>query len=215
MVEKIADTRDRIIEPFLINAQFDGWSRKSLSAAAVETGYDESMGLRAFPGGMTDVADHFADWSDRRMLKELESLDLKSMKVRERIHTGVKVRLQLNAPYREAIRRLLSFMALPGNVPLALRLAWRTVSVIWYAAGDRSADWNHYSKRGLLASVYTSTILYWLADEADEEGDYPETWAFLERRIEDVLRTFSLPGRLKKAFGGLPKPFCSSHQPQT
>jgi len=215
MVENIADTRDRIIAPFLVNVTFDGWSKKSLSAAAIAAGYDESMGLRAFPGGMTEVADHFADWSDRRMLAELEALDLADMKVRERIHTGIKVRLQLNAPYRESIRRLLSFMALPGNAPLALRLAWRTASVIWYAAGDRSADWNHYSKRGLLASVYTSTILYWLADEADEQGDYPETWAFLDRRIENVLRAFSLPGRIKKAFGGLPKPFGASSQPQS
>ena len=207
VTEKKTEIRDRIIESFLVHVPFDGWSKTALAAGVRDAGYEPCMALRVFGGGMSEVADHFSDWSDRRMLMELEKLDADVMKVRERIHAGIKTRLHLNAPYREAIRRLASFLALPGNAPLAARLAWRTSSGIWYWAGDRSADWNHYSKRGLLASVYTSTILYWLADEADDNGDYPETWAFLDRRIEDVLRVFGLPKRLKKAFGGGPGMF--------
>jgi len=204
MAENKSEIRDRIVESFLCHVPFDGWSRTALAAGARDAGYDDGVVLRVFGGSMGDVADHFSDWSDRRMLAELEKLDVGTMKIRERIHAGVRTRLQLNAPYREAIRRLASFMVLPGNAPLASRLAWRTSSAIWYWAGDRSSDWNHYTKRGLLASVYTSTILYWLADEADDDGNYPQTWSFLNRRIEDVLRIFGLPNRLKKVFGGGP-----------
>jgi len=207
MTENRSETRDHIVEAFLRHVPFDGWSRTALRAGARDAGYDDSVVLRVFGGSMRDVADHFSDWSDRRMLLELEKLDVQSLKIRQRIHVGVKTRLQLNAPYREAIRRLASFLALPGNTPLATRLAWRTSSAIWYWAGDRSADWNHYTKRGLLASVYTSTILYWLADQVDDRGDYPQTWAFLERRIEDVLRIFGLPKRLKKTFAAGPGMF--------
>ena len=78
---------------------------------------------------------------------------------------------------------------------------------MWYAAGDHSTDWNHYSKRGLLVSVYFSTVLYWLSDEGDGSGDYPDTWAFLERRIDDVLKTFSLPRRLMERFRIFSNPF--------
>jgi ubiquinone biosynthesis protein COQ9 len=201
MTEDKTEIRDRIVEAFLANVPFDGWSNTALKAGGRDAGYDEGVVLRAFGGSMRDVAVHFSDWSDRRMLAELDKLDVADMKVRERIHAGIKTRLQLNAPYRESIRRLASFMALPGNAPLAARLAWRTSSVIWYWAGDRAANWNHYSKRGLLASVYTSTILYWLSDDGEDDGDYPETWAFLDRRIQDVLRVFGLPDRLKKIFG--------------
>ena len=80
---------------------------------------------------------------------------------------------------------------------------------MWYAAGDNSTNWNYYSKRGLLASVYTSTILYWMADEGDGKGDFPETWGFLDRRIEDVLRTFGMPRRLKEKFNGLLSPLAA------
>ena len=201
------DIRDCIIEAFLAHVPFDGWSRTSLLAGTIGAGYEPEMMHLAFPGGMMAVAEHFSDWSDRRMLAALEKTDCETLKIRERIHLGIKTRLALNAPYREAVRRLLSFMALPGNAPAAAQMAWKTSSVIWYWAGDRSADWNHYSKRGLLASVYTSSILYWLADVPDDNGDFPETWAFVERRIGDVLTIFGLPSRLKKAFSSRRKVF--------
>jgi ubiquinone biosynthesis protein COQ9 len=80
---------------------------------------------------------------------------------------------------------------------------------MWYEAGDRSADWNHYTKRSLLVSVYSTTLLYWMNDEGDDEGDFPETWAFLDRRISDVLKTFALPHQLKKMLSGFTNPFLS------
>jgi ubiquinone biosynthesis protein COQ9 len=80
---------------------------------------------------------------------------------------------------------------------LGFRLCWRTSSEIWYASGDRSTDWNYYSKRALLASVYSATIMFWLSDEPDDTGDYPETWMFLERRIQNILDTFRLPQYFK------------------
>lgn len=203
MVIDRQDRRDSIVEAMLPHVAFDGWSMNSLVQGVKDAGYPENMAQRAFPNGMGDVTDHFAEWSDRRMLAALETQDLEAMKVRARIHACIKTRIQINAPHKEALRRLLSYLALPSNAPLAARLAWRSCSAMWYAAGDRSADWNHYTKRGLLVGVYSSTLLYWLGDEGDESGDYPETWAFLDRRISDVLKTFGMPGRLKAAFSRL------------
>ena len=52
------------------------------------------------------------------------------------------------APPREAVRRALAILAMPQNVPLALRLGWPTADRMWRLAGDTSTDFNHYSKRG-------------------------------------------------------------------
>lgn len=207
--------RDKIIEAMLAHVEFDGWSKEALVLGVADAGFSEDMALRAFPNGMAEIVDHFAEWSDRRMLEALEAQDLSAMKIRQRIHACVKTRIQINAPHKEAVRRLLSYFALPSNAPLATRLAWRSCSAMWYAAGDRSADWNHYTKRGLLVSVYGATLLYWMSDEGDEDGDYPETWAFLERRIADVLKVSGLPNRLKDLLCGLAGPFSgkSSAQP--
>lgn len=197
------DLRDRLIAAALDNVAFDGWSRKALEQGALDLGMGRADVLRAFPGGLADAADHFADWSDRRMLAEMAKVDLDALKVRERVALGVRLRLELNAPYREAMRRLLSFLALPQNAPLALRMTWRTCDHIWYAAGDRAADFNHYTKRGLLAPVYTSTILYWLSDSS--EG-FADTWGYLDRRLADVLKIPMYKAKAQQALGHLPSP---------
>jgi len=101
------------------------------------------------------------------------------------------------------MRRLLSFLALPPNAPLAARMTWRTCDHIWHAAGDRAADFNHYTKRGLLAPVYTSTILYWLSDTSD---GFADTWGYLDRRLADVLKIPMYKAKAQQALGRLPSP---------
>ena len=60
-----------------------------------------------------------------------------------------------------------------------------TVDTIWRACGDTSTDFNFYSKRIILAGVFSTTLLYWLSDESE---DYADTWRFLDRRIKDVMK---------------------------
>src|SRR3546814_10685041 len=74
-----------------------------------------------------------------------------------------------------------SDLALPQNAATGLACLYRTVDAIWYAAGDRATDYNFYTKRALLAGVYSSTLLFWLNDKSE---NFAATWAFLDRRIE-------------------------------
>lgn len=195
--------RDRVLLATLPHVAFDGWTRKALRAGVADAGLGPDMALRAFPDGIPELVDHFADWADRRMLAELERMDAGSMRIRDRIAAGVRARLEVLAAHREAVRRVLAFLALPPNAPLAARLLWRTVDAMWYAAGDNATDFNYYTKRGLLAAVYTSTTLCWLADSSE---DFAATWAFLDRRIADVMKVPKVKARLKEAFGRLPRP---------
>jgi ubiquinone biosynthesis protein COQ9 len=74
---------------------------------------------------------------------------------------------------------------MPQNVPLALRISWRSADLRWRIAGDTSSDFNHYTKRVTLGAVYGSTLLAWLDDQSEGWSD---TAAFLERRIDGVMR---------------------------
>ena len=196
--------RDKILLATLAHAAFDGWTKKALKAGAADAGVDADMTARVFPGGMGELIDDLSDWADRRMLAELAKGDLASMRVRDKVTAGVRARLEVFTPHREAFRRLLSHLALPTNLPQAARLTWRTVDAIWYAAGDEAADFNYYTKRGLLTPVYTATALYWLADET--EG-FTDTWEFLDRRIADVMKVPAYKARLQGMVSSLTNPF--------
>ncbi|KAJ3416718.1 Ubiquinone biosynthesis protein coq9, mitochondrial [Chytridiales sp. JEL 0842] len=106
-----------------------------------------------------------------------------TMKVTEKVKTGVLLRLSKLEPYKDRWPEALALMALPHNAPYALYNLGELVDEIWYMAGDRSADMNWYSKRALLAGVYTSTELFMTQDKS---ADLSATKRFLDDRLKDV-----------------------------
>jgi|TARA_B110000438_G_C15743618_1_gene619693 ubiquinone biosynthesis protein COQ9 len=204
-LDKLLITRDRILVATFAHIAFDGCSFRAIEAGATDSGkklgWGPEMARIAFPNGFNDLVNHLADWSNRMMLIELEKIDLNSMRIRDRIIMIIRLRLQILAPYREGVRRLISYLALPQNTLHATKLTWIVVDDIWYAAGDRSSDYNYYTKRGLLASVYTTTILYWLVDDSE---DFIDTWSYIDRRIENIMKIPLVTSGIKRAFNFLP-----------
>jgi ubiquinone biosynthesis protein COQ9 len=187
-----ADIRDSLIEAALAHVPFDGWSIAALEAGARDLDLDDGAVRDLFPRGVGDAIRHFSRWADRRMLDVLHETDLGEMRIHERIAFAVETRLAVLAPYREAVRRGLTWLALPQNAFLGTRLLYRTVDDMWYGIGDRSADFSFYTKRGLLAGVVGTTTLFWLDDDSE---DGVETTAFLNRRIADVLKIHTMRRR--------------------
>ncbi len=177
------DIRERLLEAALPHVPFDGWTETALMRAATDLGLSRDEARRAFPGGPAEMVEAFSLMADRRMVEELEARDSAALRTTERVRAAVRIRLQQAEPWRESVQRALAFLALPRNAPLAAKLLWRTVDTIWRAAGDTATDWNHYSRRGLLAGVFSATVLYWLTDRSEGRAD---TWDFLDRRLADL-----------------------------
>ncbi|MEO5373949.1 MAG: COQ9 family protein [Alphaproteobacteria bacterium] len=197
-----ADIRDRLVAGIPDHVIFDGWTMKALRGAAADAGLDPGVVVQAFPGGPVEAAEHFSDFCDRRMLAELERRGVGAMKIRERIELAIRVRLELAGDH-EVVRRALALLALPMNGAAAVRTTWRTVDAMWHAAGDDATDINFYTKRALLAGVYSGTVLFWLGDSSEGGGD---TWEFLDRRLADMMRVFQIRGQVEKRLALLPNP---------
>jgi ubiquinone biosynthesis protein COQ9 len=194
------EQRDRLLEAALAHVPFDGWSRRSLFAAAADLGMEVGLARRLFPRAGDDLLVHLERWADRQMLARIEAEDLQTLRIRERIARLVRVRLEVLTPHREALRRATAARLLPGNAFAAAASLWRTVDLMWSLAGDRASDASYYTKRSLLAAVWSSTFLFWLDDRSDA---LEASWAFLERRIDNVMQIGQLRARLEGALGGL------------
>ena len=167
------------------HAAFDGWGEAALAMAAGEVGVPVDRARLAFPGGAMQMIDAWFDWIDKAALLAFPPERVAALKIRERIRDLVLFRLEAAAPHREALRRAVAILAMPQNGFAGARLAWRSADRIWRIAGDKATDFNHYSKRAILIGVYGSTSFVFLDD--DSEG-MAETRAFLDRRIDDVMR---------------------------
>jgi len=167
------------------NAVFDGWTRAAVDSAAAQLGIDPVQARLAMPKTQAGMIDIYIQEVDRALEASFTPKRLAGMKIREKIRSLVWHRLEIMGPAREAVRRALAILAMPQNLPLALRISWRSADLMWRIAGDRSTDFNHYTKRMTLGAVYGSTLFSWLDDQSDGWSD---TAAFLDRRIDDVMR---------------------------
>ena len=167
------------------NAVFDGWTRAAVDTAADQLGIDPVQARLAMPKSQAAMIDTYIQEVDRALEAYFTPERVAGMKIREKIRALVWRRLEIMGPAREAVRRGLAILAMPQNVPLALRISWRTADQMWRIAGDTSTDFNHYTKRMTLGVVYGSTLLVWLDDQSE---NWTETAAFLDRRIDDVMR---------------------------
>ena len=201
---ELARARERILAATLAHVPFDGWSAKALAAGIRDARVSEAAGKLAFQDGLSELAEYYARHADERMLAAIDDAAVARMPMRARIAYVVRLRLEQAAGEREAVRALMSWLALPGNQPLAARCLYRAVDAMWHGVGDTSTDFNFYTKRALLAAVLGATVLHWLSD--DSEG-FSETWAFLDRRIDDVIGIEKAKGRLKELAERLPDPF--------
>jgi ubiquinone biosynthesis protein COQ9 len=194
--------RDRLVDAILPHVPFDGWSDAAFTAGAADAGIDLPRALNAFPGGMVEVLAYNHRRHDQALIAQM-ARGGGSGRIRDRITQAVRQRLELVGGQREAVRAGLSFLMLPGNATLGPKLLYGTVDAIWHAIGDKSTDFSFYTKRAILAGVYSATLLYWLNDKSE---DHAASWAFLDRRIDEVMKIPAVKGRLRAAFARLPNP---------
>jgi ubiquinone biosynthesis protein COQ9 len=196
--------RDAAIDALLPNVPFDGWTRRALRAGLAASGCDPLDAESLFPGGAADMIAAFCDLADRRMESGAAALKLETMRTPARIRAVIALRLTQNRAHKEAIRRALAALALPGNARTAALCTARTIDAMWHAAGDHSADFSWYTKRAILTGVYTATVLFWLRDATEDDT---ATLEFLDRRLADVGRITGVRRRIESALQRLVPPF--------
>jgi ubiquinone biosynthesis protein COQ9 len=194
--------KEKILFAALSEIPFSGVSDETLAKAAKEAGANAAELRTEFPSGPASLAEEFSHWADAQMIARMN--DARPERLRDRIALSVRARIEVLAPHKEAARRMAAFLALPQNAPLGAKLLFASVDAMWRAAGDTSSDFSYYTKRGTLAGVYGTTLLFWFADESENSE---ATWAFLSGRIEDVMRFENFKGEIRKGIADLPDPF--------
>ncbi len=180
------------------NAAFDGWGDAALDAAADAEGIDRAVAHLAFKGGAMAMIGAWIDAVDAAMARALPAATLAELPVRERIRRLVRFRLDAVAGQEEAVRRAQAIFAMPHHAAAALRRGWRSADLMWRLAGDSAADYNHYTKRTMLAAVYAATLAAFIDDTSEDKA---ETARFLDRRIDGIIRFEKTKARLTPKAG--------------
>ena len=189
MNKSAKNDKKQVLEALLKEAAFSGFNQQTL---------EKLGGLSAFPQGIAQAVDFFAEQMDARMESHCETEAFKRLKIREKIKEGLMFRFRTHQKQRETTRRLMSYYAL--HAAQAADHAWKTADKLWYLAGDKATDYNYYTKRTMLIGVYSSTLLAWSTDSTQ---DLSLTEEFVDRRIGDVMKIEGAKKSVKEFLGKL------------
>ena len=189
-----AEIKAKLLDAAQNHVPFDGWSEVTFRAAIADTGIEPGVARAVCPRGAVDLALAYHEAGDMAMLAAIEAATLEEMKYRDRVAFCVRARLEA-VEDKELVRRGMSLFSLPHHATDGAQALWKTCDRIWVALGDSSNDINWYTKRMTLSGVYSATVLYWLGDDSP---DHHDTWAFLDRRIEDVMQIEKFKAQMRE-----------------
>ena len=185
-----------IIEATLVHVPFDGWGQAALNTGAADAGFTSDDVARLFPAGALDAIVMHSAMADAAMVAAFERMPDRPDRIHLMVRQMILIRLDQAAPHKEAVRRGLAILAVPGNALASARALYATVDAIWRAAGQTDTDISFYTKRATLAAVYSATLLAWIADTS---GDPAVVEGFLDRRLRDVAQIPKATGPLRGA----------------
>ncbi|AFC70977.1 COQ9 family protein [Rickettsia australis] len=162
---------------------FNEWNNKLLEEAEEKYGFAKGYALIVFPEGLSEIIEFFESYLDNIMLESLKTIE-EPAKIRDKISLAVKIRIKTVLPIIHS--KNAAYFAL--NPMQGTEVAFRSCDAIWRYTGDKSLDFNYYTKRGLLLSVYIPSILFYIQDESE---NYIETDQFIDTAVENIVNTFS------------------------
>lgn len=187
---QVAAVKDRILEASLAFVPSHGWSRQSLAKGAESVNYPTvTSGL--FPRGGIEIVQFFHKQCNEQLVDYMKQEVGATAPADPAAFAqkAIEVRLRMLIPYMKQWPQAMALMTLPQNVTIALSNVLTISDNICYYAGDRSVDFNWYTRRIGLAGIYKMTELYMLQDASP---DYARTWSFLEHRVQEGSKMDSL-----------------------
>ena len=189
----INQIRIDLVRAMLTHVPFDGWTWEAMEQGAIDIGFEKkktcSIRIKIFKdlfkNGPIDFIDVFSQIIDLEVKENYNSIESKPERVPEKIKKIIMIRLNLCQKYKEAVRSSISLSAIPVNTKISLNILYRTCNSIWRIVGDKSTDFSFYTRRISLAAVYTSTLLFWLNEQSNNNI---ETEFFLDRRLKDISK---------------------------
>jgi ubiquinone biosynthesis protein COQ9 len=170
----------------------ENWSTEIALQAEKKCNLDRNYHKLLFPGGLSQMVQEFENWLDTKMLDSLSKID-RPKKIREQIALAIETRI-INIVPKNIVLHNSSFFLIPTNILAGSESSCQTCDLIWKYAGDKSTDYNYYTKRGLLLPVYISAKAFYIADNSK---DHEKTKEFIKNALDNIINIASFKNRVK------------------
>ena len=144
-----------------------------------------------FPGGKNDFLQFVLEQLNIDLENYCKKLDLIRLPVHKRIRKILLSKINIMDKEKKFYKKIFLSLLIPKkNFSLPIKL-YKSVDLIWFIAGDTSVDFNFYTKRLILAGIYSRVIFFFFNNNNQ---------TLLEDLLDSSLKRVSKIPELKTKF---------------
>ena len=190
--EILKNKRLKILSSAKKHIPFDGWNEKIFSTVANDLKIPIGEIHALFPNNYIDLLKLYLEDSENKMFIDSKKINISNMKISKKIYEIIVFRIKKNLNNKQLIRKTFIALSHPKNSLLGMTSLYKAVDNIWFISGDYSSNFNYYTKRLILAGIYTSVLLFWLNDDSK---NLKKTEKFLNKQLKKI----SFIGKIKRS----------------
>ena len=145
-----------------------------------------------FPDGKIDLLKYSLEQLNIELQEYCQSIDLIRLPVHKRIRKILLSKIEIMNKEKNFYKKIFLNSLLPNNnVSLPSQL-YKSIDQIWYLSGDRSVDFNFYTKRLILAGIYSRVVLFFFNNNNQQELEH-----ILDVNLKRVSKIPELKSKIK------------------
>ena len=184
-----------LVDEIAVTANFRNAFENAAKKLKINSKEKEKLLNNKFPKGYESLNKELNYLINSMMVQSKKPNNFKKLRLNEKIKYFVIKRLQMTHEIFD-LKKLAKINLKSKSPNNVLKILFNISDEIWFLAGDKSLDFNFYSKRFILMNIYLNSFLYLISQK---NINLISLENFVEKQIKAVL-TF---GKLKRKFKSL------------
>ena len=177
----------------------NGWNENLFIKIAKNSKFSLNELNILFPDGYSSLLSFYIKEINYKIFRKVKKLNLSKLRTHEKVRKIILLKMKENQDEKKLIKKTFFTLILPKHSKMSLELLYEIVDEIWFLVGDKSTDFNFYSKRVILAAIYSSTLMHWI-----NNNDLKKTEKFLDYQLKKVSKIPKIKNKFKKFSNFLP-----------
>ena len=156
----------------------------------------EKLQKELLPMGIKTLMLEINEILNIKLQKEKKPLNFSKFRINEKIKYFVLKRLELFDQIVDK-KKFFKTTLRPSYFINSNKILYKISDEIWFLSGDKSTDYNFYTKRLILMKIYALTFTFFVFDNSTNLED---TKRFLEKQIGLVLKFGKIKQTIKSKF---------------
>ena len=180
--EKVLQAAKKIIS-------INGWNSDIFKNIEV-MGLNKNEIIILFPGGYKDLLIFSIKNLNKSLEKKIKNTNIINLPISKRIKKILLTRFEIIESEKKFYQKTFNHLLLPQNLNLLKTMLYKSTDQMWYLAGDDSTDFNFYTKRLMLAIIYSNALIIYNKNGINS----------VEKNIDKNLKKISKIPKIKERF---------------